>query len=83
MLSQLKKLNGSLSEDQRKDLRRVLGDDLYELFANAAESITEDEASQRVEKFAEAAGKSPLKVFKARKILTRSQKDIVLNFIKD
>ncbi len=83
MLEEVQELGDSVTRDQIHGLKDVLGNALYDLLDYAFESETEDEAKERVGVFVSAAKTSPLKLFEARKILSKNQMEIVMGFLGD
>ena len=82
MLEKVQILGDSVTRDQIKQLRGALGDSLYDLLDFAFESETEEDANERIASFVSEAKGSPLKLLKARKLLTDDQKVIVMEFLE-
>ena len=83
MLEEIQKLGDSVSTSQIRYLRNMLGDKLFVLLDFAFDAETEEEASERVDAFVSAAKKSPLKMLKARRILNKDQKAIIMEFLEE
>lgn len=83
MLEKVQDLGDSVTRDQINGLKDALGNALYDLLDHAFESETEEEAKERVAAFVSSAKKSPLKLIKARRLLTVEQKAVVMGFLED
>lgn len=83
MLEKVQDLGDSVTHEQIKGLKDALGDALYNLLDHAFESETEEEAKERVATFVSSAKSSPIKLIKARKLLTAEQKAVIMGFLED
>lgn len=81
MLQRVKELGDSIGREQSVDLKRILGENLYNLLDFALDSETEDDARKRIDTFVSVIKGSPLKIFKARKVLTDRQREIIMEFL--
>lgn len=83
MLDEVKFLDESLTVSQISDLKSTLGASLYALLDLAFDSESEEDAKVRVAEFVSAAKKSPLKIIKARGILSPEQSEAVMKFLDE
>jgi len=81
MLEDIQELGETVTRDQILELTKVLGEDLYGLLDHAFESETEEGAKERSAAFVASAKKSPLKVLRARGILNKEQKKLIMDFL--
>lgn len=77
MIDSIEKLRNSITDEQKKTIRSVLGNDLADLLQQTLASETEDEAKRRSEDFVVAAKKHPFKMVKLFRNLTPEQKGII------
>ena len=82
MLKAVQELGDSVSRAQIKELRSVLGDGLYSLLDSAFDSDTEEEAKERVDAFVSLAKENKMKLLKARRILDKDQKELIMKFME-
>lgn len=82
MLKAVQELGDSVSHAQIKELRLVLGDDLYSLLDYAFDSDSEEEANERVAAFVSSAKDNKIKLLKARRILDKDQKELIMKFME-
>ena len=80
MLEKIQEFGETVTREQIKGLKKSLGDELYGLLDRAFESDTEEEAKERIAAFVSKAKKSPLKVLKARSILSAEQRAVIADF---
>ena len=80
MLKAVQELGDSVSHAQIKELRSALGDGLYSLLDSAFDSDTEEEAKERVAAFVSSAKENKIKLLKARRILDKDQKELIMKF---
>lgn len=83
MLEKIQEFGETVTRGQIEDLKKALGDKLYGLLDFAFESETEKEAKDRIAAFVSEAKRSPLKMLKARGILSSDQKAVVADFLDD
>ena len=81
MLNKVRYLGESITRDQIKGLKDILGDSLYNMLDLAFEAKTEDEVNDRILSFVSEAKRSPLKIMKARRLLSDEQKSIIMEFL--
>jgi len=79
MLDKIKQLESSLSFHQEKQLKSILGKEIYDLFDELIDSETEDSAREKMIVFVSAAKKSPHRMLLAQKILSEEQSDIIMD----
>jgi len=83
MLEAVQELGDSVTHGQLKDLKEILGEDLYALLDSAFDAETEEEATSRVSAFVEKAKENKLKMLKARRVLDGEQKKLIMSFMKE
>ena len=83
MLEAIQELGDSVSHSQIRDLKSTLGDELYGLLDSAFDAETEVEAKKRIDAFVSAAKENKLRMLKARRILDKEQKSLIMKFLKD
>lgn len=76
-------LAASLTSDQREELKEKLGDKMYALLDNMTKAEDDDGAQAAIDSFIAAAKKKPMKVLKARRVLTRGQRKIIEDFFEE
>ena len=81
MLKAVQELGDSVSPAQIKELRSILGDDLFSLLDCAFDSETEEEAKERVDAFVSSAKDNAVKMLRARRVLDKDQKDLIMKFM--
>jgi len=83
MLDAVQELGESVSQSQIKDMKNILGEDLYSLLDEVFDSETEEDAKLRIDAFVAEAKKSPLKIMKARRVLDSDQKKLIMKFLEE
>lgn len=83
MLEELKKLKGTVTDEQLESLEEVAGGKLFKLFESALDASGEDEARTRVDALSLALNGEPLKAFKLYNKLDAAQKGIILGLMED
>ena len=83
MLESVKRFRDSITDEQRQDVKTVLGDELAQTFNSVLESETEQQVKERIGLFIAAVRKQPVKMFRLRRKLTDEQKVIVDGFLED
>jgi hypothetical protein len=83
MLEAVKELGESVTHGQLKELKEILGEDLFGLLDAAFDAESEEEAQERVAAFVDMAKKNPLKIFKSRRILEEQQKNLIMSFMEE
>jgi queuine/archaeosine tRNA-ribosyltransferase len=83
LLEKVNKLGDSLTREQVAKLQKALGGDIFAIFDNALDSKNEEEASERVKLFIDTVKKSPIKMIKARKLLNKEQKSIIIELLEN
>lgn len=81
MLDDLKFLEESLTGSQISELKSILGNELYTLLDSALDSETEEDAKVRVSEFVNAVKRKPMKIIKARRLLSPEQSEAVMRFL--
>lgn len=81
MLDDLKFLEESLTGSQISEMKSTLGNELYALLDSALDSETEEDAKVRVSEFVNAAKRKPMKIIKARRLLSPDQSEAVMRFL--
>lgn len=84
IIQEIKRLKSSITDDQKKEMAKALGDETMVIFENILQSTDEDTAYIHLAKFRVALRSNILKTLKVyRKILTDEQRKIVEGFIDD
>jgi len=85
MLETVQELGDSVTREQLKSLKDVLGDELFGLLDHAFDSETDEEAKERIAAFVAKAKKksNALRILKARRLLDAEQKKMIMQFLGD
>ncbi len=74
-------LRVSLTAEQLRDAKEILGESLFGLFDKAIKSKSEADAAGRIKVFMDAAKEDFVKMLRVRKILNPEQREIILRLM--
>lgn len=77
MLEKVRQLRDSMKEDQREEIKEVVGEEIYSLLSSLFGSTTEPQAQERLEALTTVVKEDPVKAFAFYERLTAEQKDLV------
>ncbi len=81
MLEKVRKLRDSMNEDQREEIKEVVGEETYRLLSSLFGSTTETQAEERLEAVTNLVKNDPVKAFAFYERLTSEQKDLVTELV--
>jgi len=82
MIEKISRLKSTITQEQMEGLRAILKDS-FNSFESAMEASDEESAISAVENFTAELKRSPFKLLKLNRLLTREQRSMVIDLIPE